>query len=660
MNQSIHAVFCTKKSGDLSQALRESGYSYQTADSIEEAIALSEEGGAVFSLADEYPRRGTVLTREALEAARVKHIKLYIEYPEEVLGEKTGEMKNILFERAIAPDGFMGCMEPGSILMINGCWHRPYFTKGPGMLCLAKAAGYDRIVYGLPERYDVLLDWLDERQDVLVATSCLSHFITGRYAPTGRWRALWQQIMKMMGLGEINLRWTPDVTIEAGREDVLAPDARRLAYERNVDWLYNHMITRASPDISVLEGYESAVDCTGKQFARGIVRADCLGETAMEMACGWRQTGHPEYKKTAVGLIEHTLKDGAFYQNKPESPMYGLINWFEDLPVFYGDDNARALLGLLSAREMLNDSRWDEKILRCVLANLRTSDRNGLRRPRLQEDTFRDSWLDYYNEEIDILAPHYQAYQWAVNLWMYELTGVDELLIKSERAIEKVMEKFPDRIRWQNSLTGELARMLLPLSFLMRVNPTDKHRRWLNRAVDALLEYQVPCGAIRDAFGELSLGNYPPPQSNESYGTKEASLIQENGDPATDMLYTTNWAFLGLWEASQVLKNSRVKAAYEKLRDFLLRIQVRSEKYPNLDGAWMRSFDYEKWEYWGSAADIGWSAWSIETGWVNAWIAAVLMLEERGESLMQTSSKESFRAIAEEIYRDMMTPRFEG
>ncbi len=660
MKQELCAVFCTKSSGDLIQALRESGHAARTAETMESAIRAAEEGGAVFCLADDYPRRGTVLTKELLEAARAKKVKLYIEYPEEILGEKTGDMKDILFERVIAPDGFMGCMEPGSILMLNGCWHRPYFKKGPGMLCLAKAAGYDRIVYGLPENYDVLLDWLDAKQDVLVATSCMSHFITGRYAPTGRWRALWQQILKLMGLGEMELCWTPDVTIEAGREEALGSDARRLAYERNVDWMYNYMITRASPDVSVLEGYESAMDCTGKQFARGIVRADCLGETAMEMAYGWRQTGDPNYRKAAEELVIHTLKDGAFYQNKPESQTYGLINWFENLPVFYGDDNARVLLGLLSAREMLGDSRWDEKILRCVLANLRTSDRNGLRRPRLQEDTFRDSWLDYYNEEIDILAPHYQAYQWAVNLWMYELTGVDELLIKSERAIEKVMEKFPDRIRWQNSLTGELARMLLPLSFLMRVNPTDKHRRWLYEAVDALLEYQVPCGAIRDAFGELSLGSYPPPQSNESYGTNEASLIQENGDPATDMLYTTNWALLGLWEASQVLKNSRVKAAYEKLRDFLLRIQVRSRKYPNLDGAWMRSFDYEKWEYWGSAADIGWSAWSVETGWVNAWIATILMLEERGESLMQTSSQEDFTAIAEEIYRDMMTPRFDG
>jgi len=59
-----------------------------------------------------------------------------------------------------------------------------------------------------------------------------------------------------------------------------------------------------------------------------------------------------------------------------------------------------------------------------------------------------------------------------------------------------------------------------------------------------------------------------------------------------------------LWEASLVLKNSRVQEAYE------------------LGGAW---------------------------------IAVALMPEERRESLMQTGSKASFRTIASEIYREMTT-----
>ena len=89
----------------------------------------------------------------------------------------------------------------------------------------------------------------------------------------------------------------------------------------------------------------------------------------------------------------------------------------------------------------------------------------------------------------------------------------------------------------------------------------------------------------------------------------------------------------------------------------MLRIQVCSDKFPLLDGAWLRSFDYDKWEYWGSAADSGWSAWCVETGWVNAWIATVLMLEARGESMMTCSSKDAFHAIAPRLYEEMFTFR---
>lgn len=310
--KTLRAVFCADRQNDLIRALRESGYEPKLAENAGEAVSLAGEGEAVFLLADGYPVRGTVLTPELLDAARAKALRLYIEYPEEIGGVQTGEPQTILFERIVAPDGFMGAMEPASLLMINGCWYRRWCEKRRGLLCLAKAAGYDTAVYGLPEEYEVMLDWLDGKKDVLVAASALSRFIAGRYAPTQRWRALWQKVLEIMGLGEISLTWTPDVTIEAGREEAMGEEARRPAYERAVSWMYNYMITRASPDVSVLEGYESAMDCTGKQFARYIVRADCLGETAMEMACGWRQTGNPDYRKTAVGLIEHTLKDGAF------------------------------------------------------------------------------------------------------------------------------------------------------------------------------------------------------------------------------------------------------------------------------------------------------------------------------------------------------------
>ena len=182
--------------------------------------------------------------------------------------------------------------------------------------------------------------------------------------------------------------------------------------------------------------------------------------------------------------------------------------------------------------------------------------------------------------------------------------------------------------------------MLLPLSFLVRIEDTPGHRRWLQRMADDLLALRHPCGAIREILGDPERGSYGPPKSNDEYGTREATLIQEDGDPVCDLLYTTNYAFLGLHEAAAATGDTGLREAADRLADFLCRIQVCSTAQPYLDGAWMRAFDFELWEYWGSSADLGWGAWSVETGWTNTWIASVLAMRQLGRTLFDTALKE--------------------
>lgn len=43
-------------------------------------------------------------------------------------------------------------------------------------------------------------------------------------------------------------------------------------------------------------------------------------------------------------------------------------------------------------------------------------------------------------------------------------------------------------------------------------------------------------------------------------------------------------------------------------------IQIRSDD-ARFDGTWLRSFDYGRWEYFGSSADVGWGPYCVETGW---------------------------------------------
>ena len=71
----------------------------------------------------------------------------------------------------------------------------------------------------------------------------------------------------------------------------------------------------------------------------------------------------------------------------------------------------------------------------------------------------------------------------------------------------------------------------------------------------------------------------------------------------------------------------------DKLCRFICRIQAVSEDQPYLNGAWLRGFDWELWDYYGSAADSGWGAWSVESGWTCSWISVTLALRGLNKSL---------------------------
>ena len=195
------------------------------------------------------------------------------------------------------------------------------------------------------------------------------------------------------------------------------------------------------------------------------------------------------------------------------------------------------------------------------------------------------------------------------------------------------MEGYPDKWRWTNGLTQEKARMILCLSWLVRVDDTPENRDYLRRVAYDLIELQDECGAIREELGDLSMGVYPPPQSNEGYGTNEASLLGRNGDKVSDLLYSTNFAFLGLHEAAYASDDPKIIEASDKLAEFLCRIQVKSPGHPEIDGAWFRAFDYGRFEHWGCNADLGWGAWCIESGWTQGWITTILALREMNTSI---------------------------
>ncbi|HEY9488135.1 MAG TPA: hypothetical protein VIQ51_07385, partial [Chryseosolibacter sp.] len=167
--------------------------------------------------------------------------------------------------------------------------------------------------------------------------------------------------------------------------------------------------------------------------------------------------------------------------------------------------------------------------------------------------------------------------------------------------------------------------------------------KWLDIIVTKLLENQTESGAIREELGAGDKGRYGRTKSNKEYGLREAPLIFENGDPIADMLYTSNFAFFSLNEAAHVTGNPDYKKAVDKLSDFLTRVQVQSDRYKDLDGAWFRAFEFDRWEYWASNADVGWGAWGTLTGWTQSWIVATQVLSAENQNFWDLTKKSSVK-----------------
>jgi hypothetical protein len=591
--------------------------------------------------------------------------RVFLECPDEVPGIEFGEPVQAELERTVVASDFFGEDLPeGQILIQHKCWFRPVKTAVKAHLTLAQVAGYRKAVYGLPEKHYPILFQHPEYPHIMISTTPLSRFIEGRFAPLADWQIVMGRLKAWLdgkdGIEKIDCSMSVHPAFNA--DEQLPGNAEEKAFNSNAEWFNNHIFFEQADKIGVFEGYISGIQPSGRQSPRPATRCDCTGEASMIPALDWALNKKFPAKKTTSQIMDCLFNGGKLADTDPTSPTYGGLYFYENLPVFYSDDNCRAAMGCILASELTANLDYSENILRCLLSILRTTGPQGFRMGRLDNPrSFADgkNWQDYQNEDYVEYRPHYQAYMWAGFLQAYVLTGHQDFLDKAKCAIRMTMKVFP-KLVWTNGITQEYARLLLPLAFLVQIEDTNEHRFWLHMVTATLLENMTKCGTIREMMGDLEYGKYPAPRTNEEYGTTEAALIQQNGNPACDLVYTVNYAFIGLHEAAMATEDEYYKKAEDKLADFLCRIQVSSQNQSYLDGCWMRGFDYELWEFFGSSADNGWGAWCVESGWTNSWIATTFGLRLLKRSLLCkeniTKYRTIFPAILEEMSIEHMVP----
>ena len=655
-----------------------------------EAVRATAEGSGVLILADGYPEKPNDVEPAVFEQAAKKRLRLYVEYPAKLPDIEIGTPKDVKYERGVVTSDFFGdTLGPMRIVLVSSCRYLP--MKAPAAhLVVAKVAGVDTAVFGLKGTPADPLLFDHPRGNLLVATTKLSYFVSGRYLPVEAWRTIWQTILARLrpdGL-PVRLAWTPTVRPSYDCAEPLPADADAQALRRSADWImggrmlrhadwpkealdrslrYNTVRDMPRPDwpmgdgsFGVLEGFSSTIRRDGSQPMRYAVRNDCTTEVAMLLAFDGAVSSRPENARRAANLLNYLFDKSGLASGPradPNSPSYGLVGWALDSPgAYWGDDNARALLAAGAVAAVAGNSRWDEAVARCILANFRTTGVSGFRESCVQEGTLRaKGWKPFWSGRHVHYSPHYQSWLWACNFWAYRQSGFEPLLTRSKAGLRAMIEAYPKRWNWcLRSGTIERSRLLLPLAWLVRVEDTPEHRRWLRTIAADLVAVQDHCGAIRETIGD---GGHGLP-SNAAYGTGEISLIQADGDPVCDMLYSCNFALIGLHEAAAATGERLYAEAEERLARFLCRIQVRCEAHPELDGAWYRAFDFRRWDYWASSADWEWGPWCIETGWSQPWIAGAMALRRQKTSLwdllQKTDVKTHFARLRPQMLPDAL------
>ena len=680
-------VFVCNEENDLYQALKRGGIETVRHETPMRAAEAAAEGSPLLVLADGYPDSRVAVDGAFFKIAEHKKLFLYVEFPAHVPGIELGDPKATTWQRVVVspPEGLGPRLPRLRILAAHDI--RPLAVRGGSvepLLTVARVAGYDTAVYGIPKDHTPLLFEMHDGR-WFIATAKLSGFVTGRYAPIEDWKSLWTELLGRLHVGATPasrvLSVEPTVRPAYSKQETLPPDVERQTLTRAANWYRQsrlllhpsrkdriHDLLRRDVEtiqmpraddpagdgsLGILEGYASLIRPDGTQPQRTPLRADCQAESAMVLAMDDRA----ESRRIAENLLNYTYTSMyGLGRDDPKHPSFGLISWGAISRAWevgnYGDDNARTILATLAASASLSSDRWDESLLRALYANLRTTGSLGFRGDRIDQPQLEKlGWRHFHDAKTINYAPHFESGLWACYLWAYARTSDEAFLDKTKTAIRMTMSVYPDDWRWKDNL--ERSRILLPLAWLVRIEDTPEHRAWLDRVATDLLKHQVECGAIRDHIATTGGGHLQIPQSNEAYGTTETPLIQSNKDPACDQLYTTGFVLLGLREAVAATNDPRLAEAEDKLARFLCRIQVRSEKHPWLDGAWFRAFDFEKWDYWASSGDIGWGVWCAEAGWGPAWTGATLALRQRNTSLWDFTASSKVAAHLGKVGRDM-------
>lgn len=338
-------------------------------------------------------------------------------------------------------------------------------------------------------------------------------------------------------------------------------------------------------------------------------RADCNFEVALLFDWAAEALGERAYRMVADHLLDYLVDRSCLRVIKPESPVKDLWGWANPFARerIWTDDNAWVIMGLLIFARRGRPHLKDAGIAaaRCLREHaVRYLDQvertDGMARlpgvPLLSGLFMNPHWMGLVTMALAHAAAVDPATDYAsVIRTYYRRVGRGPL----------PSEYKPTRIPSGTTVwnLSEQAYLSLLASTVARQCDFPEVREAARAASDRLVATQSPVGHW----------------SSEHHETPEAPQL-------ADLIYTQNWATLGLWHAARLFGCDAYRSAYERSLEFLARIQDAGPS-PRTRGCWRGLYDTAT-RTWGGGDRYEGGARSLYSGWTNAPVAWTFLLEE--------------------------------
>ncbi|MFN7994961.1 MAG: hypothetical protein U0Q18_15245 [Bryobacteraceae bacterium] len=401
--------------------------------------------------------------------------------------------------------------------------------------------------------------------------------------------------------GDTKRAFTLDVPVADRRS------AYRRALERNIRWFEKSGVLFKPDGSQGVAEWISGPDINGNRipFGKGQmfspVRADCVFESGLAFHLYGKLAGSQRHLRAGDNMLL-TVMD--YQRLERGDSQYGLWYTRGRSGPPWEDDIGWCTIGCFAGHAYAGNPMFRDRGIISAEASVRAAAQTG--KGGLTPAGAQDDHQPH---------PHDRGHLIASWLYTYGATGDRHYLELAIPALRQMAERFPKIARFLISRTAEASRFLLPLALAYAYTGEAIFADTMKQQAAYLRSRMAECGAIQEDRSN----------TGDRLSGTDLGLTYDANETITDQLYTTSFGAMNLWIAYKVTGDRSYLDLFHRVTDYLVRIQVESEK-PEIDGGWMRGFDYSLWEYYGSNADQSWTAYTLETGWTNAIIDIALAL----------------------------------